>query len=81
VNDFIAQWGDPDIRDGVITQFRWDDETATVVVRALNNRELEIAFQKVESVSAKRPVGMMLYALNEFAWPPPAHRFVFVNWN
>jgi hypothetical protein len=76
---FIAYVGDPEIHDGVITNFEHQGTKASVTIKAESGRILRIDFDGVVSVKSNRPEGMMLYSLSEMKHPE--HRlFLFTNW-
>jgi hypothetical protein len=76
---FIAYVGDPQIHDGVITDFEHQGAKASVTIKAQSGRILKIEFDGVISVKSNKPKGMMLYSLSEMRHPE--HRlFVFTNW-
>jgi hypothetical protein len=77
---FIGYVGDPEIHDGVITDFEHRGTKASVVVKAESGRILRIEFEGVVSVKSNKPEGMMLYSLSEMKHPE--HRlFIFTNWD
>ena len=76
---FIAYVGDPEIHDGVITDFEHQGTKASVTIKTQSGRMLKIEFDGVLSVKSNKPEGMMLYSLSEMKHPE--HRlFVFTNW-
>lgn len=77
---FIGYVGDPEIHDGIITDFDYQGTKASVVVKAESGRILRIEFEGVISVKSNKPEGMMLYSLSEVKHPE--HRlFIFTNWD
>ena len=76
---FIAYVGDPEIHDGVITDFEHQEAKALVTIKAQSGRILKIEFDGVISIKSNKPKGMMLYSLSEMSHPE--HRlFLFTNW-
>jgi hypothetical protein len=77
---FISYVGDPEIHDGIITEFDYQGTKVSVVVKAESGRTLKIEFEGVISVKSNKPKGMVLYSLSELQHPE--HRlFIFTNWD
>ncbi|HMA38270.1 MAG TPA: hypothetical protein VKY74_27735 [Chloroflexia bacterium] len=77
----VAYLGPANIHDGVVVAMQRQNGLMQVTIRGVDGQEIIIEFSGVESVTAHRAEGMMVYALAEMASPPPARRFVFVNWD
>jgi hypothetical protein len=78
--EFIGYVGDPEIHDGVITEFDHIGTKALVVVKAGSGRMLRIEFEGVKSIKSNKPEGMILYSLSEMKHPEHRH-FIFTNWD
>lgn len=77
---FIGYVGDPEIHDGIITEFDYQGTKASVAVKTESGRTLKIEFEGVISVKSNEPDGMVLYSLSEMKHPE--HRlFIFTNWD
>ena len=53
------------------------DGEARVTVESYEGRLFALEFSEVTSVEARKPIGMVLYALVEVAASPPVRRFEF----
>jgi hypothetical protein len=73
--------GDPDFHDGQVVTVARSGSDLQVEVRGASGRAYEVVFSGVESVTQRRPEGMLLYALTEMPSEPPLRRFVFANWD
>jgi len=78
---FIGYVGPPDFHDGSVLTLERHDGTVRVRVRGCSGKAFVVTFGGVRAVRAKRPEGMMLYALGELRGEPPLRRFVFANWD
>jgi hypothetical protein len=78
---FVGYVGEADIHDGIILDVAQRPGTILVRVRGASGKTYEVEFTGVQAVRARRPEGMMLYALSEFSGEPPVRRFVFTNWD
>jgi len=80
---FLKHVGDRDIHDATIIAVEQEGTDVRVVVDAYSKgggRRFTITFYGVEQMCARRPEGMILYALAEWTDKPPRRRFVFANW-
>ena len=80
MDDFVAYVGPPEIHDGVVEAVEREGDQVRVLLRGGIGRPIEVVFRGVESVTARRAEGMVLYALAEMRAPAPLRRFVFANW-
>jgi len=78
---FIGYVGDAAFHDGSVLTVEQHDDTTRVRVRGCSGKVFVVTFGGVRAVRAKRPEGMMLYALSEIRGEPPLRRFVFANWD
>lgn len=78
---FIGYVGEADFHDGSVLTVERQDETARIRVRGASGKVFVVDFSGVQDMRAKRPEGMLLYAVSAFAGRPPLRRFVFANWD
>jgi hypothetical protein len=64
-----------------VLSVRREQDVACVRVRGFSGREFAVEFRGVQAVRAKKPEGMMIYALSEIRAQPPLRKFVFANWD
>lgn len=85
---FIGVVGDPDIHGGEILSVVEDGDTILVTLRRTVHRgleardsapHLEVRFDQVKDVAARRELGMIVESLSEMRGEPPWRRFVFLD--
>ena len=73
----------PDVlHDGHLVSVEQSGDTATVRVRTHGGETLALEFSGVQSLTAVRPEGMLLYGLAELETEGEGalHQFMFANW-
>jgi hypothetical protein len=78
-DQFVGYVGDPDFHDGSIREIHIDGNTAQVTVRGYSGNHYRVTFTGVESVVARRPHEVWLYALAEMRCNEPLRLFSFTN--
>jgi hypothetical protein len=76
---FLRYVGDPDFHDGQVLGVDQADQSLIVQIQGGSGRVFRVEFGRVVGIRANRPIGMLLYALSEFAAEPPLRRFAFAN--
>jgi hypothetical protein len=80
-SNLVPYVGDPDFHDGSIMSIEPEGEAVRVRLRGASGKIFPVESTGVREVRAKRPEGMLLYALCELASEMTTRRFVFANWD
>ena len=72
--------GPEGLHDGHLVSVERSGDTATVIVRTYEGETLRLEFSGVQTVTAVRPEGMLLYGLAEIDADGPLRQFMFANW-
>ncbi len=78
---FVGYVGDADFHDGAVVAVEQHENTVRVRIRGYSGSAFVVEFGGVRALRAKRPEGMLLYALSELSSTPPLRRFAFANWD
>lgn len=78
---FIGYVEGADYHDAVVLGIEKIGDVVRVRVRSYDGKVSVSEFSGVQTVRAKRPDGMLLYALSEMCGEPPLRSFVFTNWH
>ena len=74
---FLRYLGPADLHDARVVSVDLRGNGARVTVESYEGRRFALEFSDVASVDARKPIGMVLYALMEVAASPPVRRFEF----